>query len=289
MYFFIALIAYSIDMIFGEFKQIKHPIIMIGEIISGFEKRFYHDSRLRGALLVITLLLSVWCIAWLLAAFLYPVLLGVLASMFLAHHMLYESVKDAIGSSQKLAMLVSRDTENLSQSDINKALIETYAENLSDGVIAPLFYLLLFGFEGIVVYKTINTLDSMVGYKTEHYQNYGFASAKLDDLANLIPARLTALLIMILGKNYQFSKLIHFAKGHYSPNAGYPITALALTQNLQLGGSTSYHGKMMQKPYFGEGKKEIGRDDVLSALSLKRSIDIIIILGVSLGTTIFWF
>jgi len=280
--FFIAVFAYIIDLIFGEFKQIKHPVIYMGEYISFFEKKFYKDSKIRGAILTLSLLFIVFVIAYLLS-YLPTILLAVLASMFLAHKMLHDSVKEAIGDRDKLAYLVSRDTKDLQESDINKALIETYAENLSDGVIAPLFYLLVFGFEGIVVYKAINTLDSMVGYKNKRYQNFGYFSAKLDDLANLIPSRITALIIMLVGKNFEFKKLKKFAKGHKSPNAGYPISAIAMTHNLTLGGDTSYDGKVVKKPYFGDGKKEITKTDVIKVLSIKKRVDIVIITTLLLG------
>ncbi len=262
---------------FGEFEWLKHPVIFMGDFISFFEKHFYRDSKIVGAVLTLSLVFISWFVASVLSSLFHPLILAIFASMFIAHNMLYTSVKDAIGDREKLSYLVSRDTKNLSNSDINKALIETYAENLSDGVIAPLFYLLLFGFEGIVVYKVINTLDSMVGYKTNRYKNFGFFSAKLDDLANLIPSRLTAMLIMFLRKNYNFKKLKTFATGHKSPNAGYPISAMALSFDLALGGDTSYHGKMLKKPYFGDGKRDILKEDVLKVLGIKKSVDIIII------------
>ena len=249
----------------------------MGDFITFFEKNFYQDSKSRGLFLTLSLLLLVWVIAYLFTLFFHYMILAILASMFLAHNMLYASVKDAIGDKKLLSYLVSRDTKDLSESDINKALIETYAENLSDGVIAPLFYLLLFGFEGVVVYKAINTLDSMVGYKNSRYQNFGFFSAKLDDIANLIPSRLTAILIMLIGGNFDYKKVKYFAHGHQSPNAGYPISAIALTQNISLGGDTSYDGKILKKPYFGEGKREILKEDVLKVLEIKKSVDIIII------------
>ncbi len=249
----------------------------MGNYINFFEKKFYHQSKMRGLFLTVSLLLGVWIIAYIFTLVFHYLLLAIFASMFLAHNMLYTSVKDAIGNKKLLSYLVSRDTKNLSESDMNKALIETYAENLSDGVIAPLFYLLLFGFEGIVVYKAINTLDSMVGYKNSRYTNFGFFSAKLDDIVNIIPARLTAFLIMLIGKNFNYKLLQNFAQGHQSPNAGYPISAIALTQNLSLGGDTSYNGKLLKKPYFGNGKREILREDVLKVLKIKKSVDIIII------------
>ncbi len=261
---------------------------MIGEMISSFEKRFYHDSHIRGLWLVVTILTITGSIAFVVTYFAHPLIIALLASIFLAHHMLYESVKNAIGDREKLAYLVSRDTHMLSESDAHKALIETYAENLSDGVIAPLFYLLIFGFTGLVLYKTVNTLDSMVGYKTTHYKNYGYVSARLDDILNLLPARITALIIMIAGKSWDFKTLFSHAKGHASPNAGYPITAMALIYHLRLGGDTPYHGKIIKKPYFGVGKKIVTEQDVLDVLKIKKKIDIIIIGGL-LGTTIYWF
>jgi adenosylcobinamide-phosphate synthase len=250
----------------------------MGDFISFFEKKFYQDNKLWGGLLTLSLLSIVWLISHLFTLIVHELLLAILASMFLAHHMLYTSVRDAIGDKKLLSYLVSRDTKKLSESDMNKALIETYAENLSDGVIAPLFYLLLFGFEGIVVYKAINTLDSMVGYKNSRYQNFGFFSAKLDDIANFIPARLTAILLMLIGKNFNYKLLQNFASLHQSPNAGYPISAVAITHDLTLGGDTSYDGKVLKKPYFGEGKKEILKEDVLKVLEIKKSVDIIILL-----------
>ena len=166
----VALLAYIIDKIFGEFRFIKHPIICIGDLITIFESRFYKDSVIRGLYLVIFVLLTVTLSSLLLTSFfglfwdiLNIVLTSFVASMFLAHKMLYDSVKNILTCESALAgyknkreaisMLVSRDTEAMSDSDVYKASIETYAENLSDGVIAPLFYLILFGLPGIIIYN----------------------------------------------------------------------------------------------------------------------------------------
>ncbi len=275
--------AYIIDSIFGEFKNIKHPIILIGDYIKFFEQKFYEDNRFRGMILTLTLIFVVWVISHTFTLIFHDIILGIFASMFLAHKMLHDSVNEAIFSKdkrKKLSYLVSRDTKNLTESEMNKALIETYGENLSDGVIAPLFYLIIFGFEGIVVYKAINTLDSMVGYKNQRYLNYGYFSAKLDDIVNLIPSRLTAIMIMIIGQNFEFKKLYNQAKKHQSPNAGYPITAIAMINNLSLGGDTSYHGKMVKKPYFGNGKKNILGEDVTRVLRIRKKIDFVVIFGI---------
>lgn len=199
-----------------------------------------------------------------------------IASMFLAHRMLYDSVKDVLVSQNKqevIAKLVSRDVEQMSESDIYKASIETYAENLSDGVIAPLFYLLLFGLPGIIIYKAINTMDSMVGYRNDKYENYGKVAAKLDDIANYIPSRVTAVLIMLLFKQKDIFSFYENGAKHDSPNAGHPITAMAMSLDISLGGDTYYFGKLKEKPYFGSGRIEIKESDVRKALSLRGKVD----------------
>ncbi len=185
--------------------------------------------------------------------------------------MLYDAVKDILtleDKKQAISMLVSRDTEAMSESDIYKAAIETYAENLSDGVVAPLFYLLLFNLPGIIIYKTINTMDSMVGYRNEEYENYGKVAALLDDVANYIPSRITAVLIMLLSTHKGIFSFYKDGKKHDSPNAGHPITAMAQALGVKLGGDTYYFGKLKKKPYFGEGREEISQEDVKNALNL---------------------
>ena len=279
----VALFAYFIDRIFGEFYFIKHPIIVIGNLVNLFEKKFYKDSILRGLLLVIFVLSFVIFISVAISLYLeslnqilHFIISCFLASMFLAHKMLYDSVKNVLVSEDKksaIAMLVSRDTKQMNESDIYKASIETYAENLSDGVIAPLIYLLLFGLPGIIIYKAINTMDSMVGYRNKKYENYGKVAAYLDDILNLIPARITAILIMIAHKQTKIFSFYRYAKKHDSPNAGHPIAAIALATDIKLGGETYYFGKIKQKPYFGRGKREISQKDVNNALSTRSKID----------------
>lgn len=290
----IAFFAYFIDKFFGEFRFIKHPVIIIGEIITFFEDRFYKNSVLRGLLLVLFVLGLVSFVS--VGIYLYLaqindalniIISSFLASMFLAHKMLYDSVKEVLVSQNKkevISMLVSRDTENITQSDIYKASIETYAENLSDGVIAPLFYLLLFGLPGIIIYKAINTMDSMVGYRNAKYENYGKAAAILDDIVNYIPARITAVLIMVLSKQKDIFSFYKDGQKHDSPNAGHPITAMALGLGISLGGDTYYFKELKKKPYFGEGKKEIENEDVKKALSIRSKIDITV--AISLFTLI---
>lgn len=284
MYFDIALIAYVTDRIFGEFKFIRHPVVLMGDFITTFEKRFYRDSIVRGFWLVFSLLAAVLALVYPISLIGNPWILGIIASSGIAGKMLYTSVHGVLSDPSSIRYLVSRDTENLSESEINKAAIETYAENLSDGVIAPLFYLLLFGLVGLFVYKTVNTLDSMVGYRNERYERFGKASARLDDVLNYIPSRITAVLIVILfGKLTSLKKVWQYGVQHESPNAGYPISAIALSLNVSLGGPTSYFGKIKEKPYFGEGKREITAVDVQRALTLQWKLDILTIIVLAAG------
>jgi len=276
-------LAYLIDIKFGEFKFIKHPIITIGEIISYFEQNYYKDSILRGVYLVV--FVSGITTSMALAIYLYLsqindvlniIITSFIASIFLAHKMLHDEVKKITTAKDKkaaIAMLVSRDTKDMSNSDVYKAAIETYAENLSDGVIAPLFYMLLFNLPGLVFYKTINTLDSMVGYRNKKYEKFGKAAAKLDDWLNFIPSRLTAVLIMWLFKQKELTAFYPMGQKHDSPNAGHPITAMALCLNVKLGGDTSYFGKVKKKAFFGKGREVIVKQDVLKALECKKKLD----------------
>ena len=294
MFYSIALIAYALDNIFGEFEKlkfVKHPIIFMGDYINWFKKKYYKDSILRGGILTVSLLLIVYIITSFLASFDNILFQGFLASFTLASKMLYDSVEDVISNTklevkrEKIAMLVSRDTSSMSNSDVNKAAIETYAENLSDGVIAPLFYLLCFGIVGAYIYKAINTLDSMIGYRNKRYENFGKVAAILDDIVNYIPARITAILIAILFMSKKaLLKFYKYGSKHESPNAGLPIAAMALSLDLKLGGPTSYFGKIKDKAFFGIGKESIDNSDVLKTLSLKYRLDIFIIIVLILGT-----
>jgi len=247
----VTFLAYLIDKVFGEFSFIRHPVVLMGDYIKWFEKYFYKNTFWRGFFLTTSLLIIVFTIIYTiilltqnLNSTIELLLLSILASTTIASKMLYNSVKEIIIHPKNIKYLVSRDTAELSDSDINKAAIETYAENLSDGVIAPLFYLLLFGLPGAFVYKAINTLDSMIGYRNEQYENFG-----------------------------KFN-----GKEHESPNAGHPISAMAIAIGVKLGGDTSYFGKMKTKPYLGEGRKIITIDDITNALTFQLRFDILFIL-----------
>jgi len=284
----VSLLAYIIDMLFGEFPFIKHPVIYIGELIQFFEDNFYKDSAWRGFLLVIFVLSIVGVASLSISLYLNELhialnslITAIIASMFLAHKMLFDSVKNILHVEDKkesISMLVSRDTKDMSESDVYKASIETYAENLSDGVIAPLFYLSIFGLVGIAIYKAVNTMDSMVGYKNQRYEKYGKVAAILDDILNFIPSRITAILIMLINKQKNIFAFYKDGKKHDSPNAGHPITAMALSLGVKLGGDTSYFGEVKKKAFFGDGRENITREDVAKALGMRRNINLVILL-----------
>jgi len=309
MYVEVALIAYVVDRVVGEFGFIRHPVVWMGDLIGWYERRWYRDLLWRGVGLVIvvvgvTLLIS-FGLQTLVSGWGHPdlqvVVLGVVASMAIASKMLYYSVAHVIDDPASIRYLVSRDTEALTPSEIHKAAIETYAENLTDGVIAPLMYLILFGLPGAFAYKAINTLDSMVGYRNPRYEHFGKVAAYLDDIANYIPARITAILILILApktlptthyplptKSFtsHFSLLTSHAPKHSSPNAGYPITAMALSLGIKLGGPTPYDGQIKPKAWFGTGREEIETDDIRRALRLQPRLDILVVSVLMIGVLV---
>ncbi len=158
---------------------------------------------------------------------------------------------------KSLLWIVGRDTEKLTEKEVIRATVETVAENTSDGVIAPLFYTMIFGITGGIVYKFVNTMDSMIGYKNEKYLDFGYLAAKTDDMLNLIPARLTEILMIISApketdKTRSFQIVKRDGRNHKSPNSGYPESAVAGILKVQLGGSSSYKGVLVQKPTIGD-------------------------------------
>jgi adenosylcobinamide-phosphate synthase len=183
---------------------------------------------------------------------------------------------------QQVARIVGRDTTELSAQEVRTAALETLAENLSDGVIAPLFWFAILGVPGMLTYKMINTLDSMIGYKTERYRDFGCWAAHIDDIANFIPARLTALLMILPHAliNRQLS-IFHFVRkygrNHASPNSGYPEAALAGILNCRFGGPHYYFGQLFPKPYIGENERELTTADMKHAVRINRIAEVLMV------------
>jgi adenosylcobinamide-phosphate synthase len=285
------LYAFFLDLAIGDPRRLPHPVRIMGRGIGKMEKILRGcvrdgDEKTAGMLLVVSIVISVIIITTLIEkALLWPsegifkiigaVTLVYLTSTTLALRELITSAQQVInaireGALEKaradLSMIVGRDTESLSEEAALRATIETVAENLSDGFIAPLFYFVLGGLPLAMAYKAINTLDSMVGYKNDRYIRFGWASAKLDDAANFIPARMTGAMIIIAVFFLTLFKNAHNAfaaacrsytimrcdgKNHTSPNSGVPEAAMAGALNVSLGGPSLYRGVLVQKPWIG--------------------------------------
>ena len=181
-----------------------------------------------------------------------------------------------------MARIVGRDTSELSALEIRTAALETLAENLSDGVIAPLFWLAIGGVPAMLTYKMVNTLDSMIGYKTEKHKKFGCFAARFDDVANFIPARLTALLMVISSGRLSLLKFVaKYGSCHASPNSGYPEAALAGILNCRFGGPHYYFGQLFPKPYIGTNDRTLTTDDMKIAVRINRISETIMVVMVA--------
>ncbi len=179
---------------------------------------------------------------------------------------------------KQVARIVGRDTSQLTAQEVRTAALETLAENLSDGVIAPLFWFALLGTSGMLAYKMVNTLDSMVGYRTERYKDFGCWAARIDDVANYIPARLTALLMAIASGKLSLLKFVwKNGSKHASPNSGYPEAALAGILNCRFGGPHYYFGELFDKPYIGENDRELTTQDMHTAVRINRLAELLML------------
>ncbi|WP_303721309.1 adenosylcobinamide-phosphate synthase CbiB [Malonomonas rubra] len=271
-----------LDLLLGDPHGWPHPIVWIGRLINRLEevlRPLFPSAKLAGILLVLLTLLITGTATWLALQFstAFGVWLGWLVSLWLGWSCLAlrslhrESLTviedlaagDLEGARQSLSMIVGRETATLDEAGILKATLETVAENASDGVIAPLFYLLLGGPLLGMLYKAASTLDSMVGYKNDKYRELGWAGARLDDLLNYIPARLTGCLFVgssyLLKLNGDSAKkmMLRDAGKHASPNAGWPEAAAAGALGVQLGGVAVYFGQQVEKPTFGDASQPL--------------------------------
>ena len=182
---------------------------------------------------------------------------------------------------RQVARIVGRDTSGLSAQEVRTAALETLAENLSDGVIAPLFWFAVLGVPGMLAYKMINTLDSMIGYRTERYRDFGCWAAHIDDIANYIPARLTAMLMVIAaGKPQLFRFVWQNGRKHASPNSGYPEAALAGILDCRFGGPHYYFGELFDKPYIGVNERPLSTADMQIAIRVNRIAEVLMLAAV---------
>ena len=285
------IIGYLLDLIFGDPRKLPHPIVAFGNIIGWCERHFNkgeHKKR-NGCLIAIILPLSTLFLggllawgSWILHPFAYYCVASVFVFYGLANHSLIQEGGEVIrtleeqgldAGRKRLSWIVGRDTSQLSPKKIYTAVLETMAENLSDGVVAPLFFYALGGFPAMMAYKMVNTLDSMIGYKDARYKDFGCCSAHLDDVLNYIPARLTAFLIALSGyRKGIFSFIRKYARQHASPNSGYPESAMAGILDCRFGGPNIYHGMLVEKPYIGTHNRELSINDYKRAARINQTV-----------------
>ncbi|WP_264212104.1 adenosylcobinamide-phosphate synthase CbiB [Leisingera thetidis] len=256
-------IALLLDAVFGEpewlWSRLTHPAVLMGKAVGALDRKLNNGSNRRGkgVLAALALVLCGYIAGKLLS--LPGALVEILvAAILIAQRSLTEHVAAvAAGLRSSLeegrdavAMIVSRDTAGMTAPQAARSAIESGAENLSDGVIAPAFWFLIAGLPGLIIYKMVNTADSMIGYRNDRYQDFGWAAARLDDLLNLIPARLTGLLIALAGGQLrQWGAIASDARRHRSPNAGWPEAAMARALDASLAGPRSYDGQMRDFPW----------------------------------------
>ena len=281
------------DRLLGDPQGWPHPVVFFGNIISFGEKKLNNgnDRAIKGALFAIILIIGVyWSCQELLTwsssvhPYLYTFLVTVGVFYCLAGKTLAKEVKavfDAVDRSTEegraqVSRIVGRDTSALSPQEIRAAALETLAENLSDGVIAPMFWFAILGLPGMMAYKMINTLDSMIGYKNDRYYDFGQTAARIDDLSNYIPARLTAWLMLAISGNLdKLDFLKRFGPAHTSPNSGYPEAALAAILNCRFGGTHDYFGKPVNKPYIGVTDRTFTSEDMQIAIRINSNTELV--------------
>ena len=310
------LLGVVLDLALGDPLWLPHPVVGFGKLISFGEKRLNQGGHrmAKGAFWALFCILFVFATTFLLVAYLpsllealfvrlfgdgafsqglvwqvvFVVLSSVLVFFCLAGRTLCKEVRDvflAVDESlekgrRQVARIVGRDTSELSAQEVRTAALETLAENLSDGVVAPLFWFLLLGVPGMMAYKMVNTLDSMIGYRTERYREFGCWAARIDDVFNYVPARLTAVLLVFSytcfysnrGEKGSLRKLLNFvayySRCHASPNSGWPESALAGILDCRFGGPHYYYGEYFYKPFIGDNPRELTTADMRLSIQL---------------------
>ncbi|WP_183354092.1 adenosylcobinamide-phosphate synthase CbiB [Geomonas silvestris] len=298
----IVLAAVLLDLVFGDPRALPHPIVAIGRLISFLEPRLRRNvasARSAGCLLLVITVGVTYAAASSLLALAYLIAPGaaLLVASYLgwvslaARSLHLESSKvahalergDLPGARTALSCIVGRETAELEEPEIVRGAVETVAENTGDGVIAPLCYLILGGPALALAYKAVNTLDSMVGYKNERYLEFGWASARFDDLANYLPARLTGLVMVLAapfcglnGKN-AWRIMRRDGRNHSSPNSGFPEAAAAGALGVQLGGANRYFGKVVEKPTIGDAVRPLSLAAYHGVVRLMYSAELLLV------------
>ena len=292
------LAGWLLDKLLGDPQHLPHPVVGFGKMISFAEHRLNRGThrKARGAVVALTLIIFVFVAIWLLRTLLtshLPVIVTLLLDTIIIFYCLagttlireVRAVFLALDRSldegrRQVARIVGRDTSELSAQEVRTAALETLAENLSDGVTAPLFWLALLGTPGMLAYKMVNTLDSMIGYRTERYKDFGCWAARIDDIANYIPARVTALLMVIASGRISLLRFVHhYGRNHASPNSGYPEAALAGILDCRFGGPHRYFGQLFDKPYIGDNDRPLTTADMKIAIRINLFAETIMVLS----------
>lgn len=304
-------LAYLLDLALGDPRWFPHPVKIMGGLINFLETRLRAVQKMmlktKGAILTLTVVGLSGLGAYLILTFTETInpIAGNIAWIFLAYtslagKSLYLQARrvlkeiaagNLVDARKQLSCLVGRDTAHLSKGEIVKATLESIAENSNDGIIAPLFYLILGGPALAIAYKAVNTLDSMVGYKNKKYRDFGWFSAKLDDLVNFLPARITGFLItfssFILKNDFKnsFKIMLRDGRKHASPNSGICEAAMAGALGIRLGGPAAYQGKLSRKPYLGEEKRVSVNSFINEALMISFVSSVLMVLA---GVVLKW-
>lgn len=293
----------------GPLARLPHPVRLIGAVVGYLDRRLNHDDRsdtdrrLRGAFSVALVGLLVFAVGWIVTWFGRAVPLGwlvelALTASLIAQRSLSRHVRDVASGLETsleegrlaVAHIVGRDVNQLDRAGVSRAAIESCAENFSDGIVAPVFWCALFGLPGILVYKAVNTMDSMIGYRTPKYLCFGMAAARLDDLMNYLPARLSGLFIagaaaLVPDANLRaaLQTMRRDAKKHRSPNAGWPEAAMAGALGLALAGPRRYPMLTVDDPWIGDGRSDADAADIRRALAVFRGACAVDALAVGLA------
>lgn len=288
-------VAWTLDLLLGDPLWLSHPVIWFGRIINICEHRLNtgNHRRLKGGISAVMLIAGTYIITryiihlispyiWLNLSIQTILIFFCLAGTTLIREvrMVFRAVDISLEKGRlQVRRIVGRDTAALSAQEIRTAALETLAENLSDGVVAPLFWYALLGVPGMMAYKMVNTLDSMIGYKNERFRYFGMVAARIDDVANYIPSRLTAFLMIVVSGRFHLSGfVIRYGSRHASPNSGYPEAALAGILNCRFGGTHDYFGESIYKPYIGNTERDFCYNDMKKAILVNRKVEALAIL-----------
>lgn len=282
-------LAWGLDLWLGDPIQLPHPVVGFGKLIAKGERvwnkgkgRLWKGALMAIILVVATLVVSD-CLLGILPGVLHTLVSALLIFYCMAGTTLIREVREVFRAVDRsleegrvqVARIVGRDTSELSAQEVRTAALETLAENLSDGVIAPLFWYALLGVPGMLAYKMVNTMDSMIGYRNERYKDFGCFAARLDDVANYLPARFTALLMILASRRISLIKFVwKYGNQHASPNSGYPEAALAGILDCRFGGPHNYFGQEVWKPYIGNKERLFTTADMRVAVRINRLAEV---------------